>query len=290
MLQRLRQHFYYSLLPRLVDLLTNLATITARRKLVGSGAHRVLIDNTVLAYGVTHESAWISTGQAKAGDYSFDTGYLARIPVRSENDKSESGCSVRYLPGIAHLARRNYLSLITSSELTHEQFTQPAGRYLGYGYYDYSIFSGIKIDEICDPEFEFHFGPATSVPSLEAQREKRLGSIKDPLFHELVAVIGKGNSLDAWHIVTAERNDCYCFLTMDFSLIRILEAQARNATVMSLRTKVLTPEQFGKKFSIPPISPRLFSYHDATFPVEHGTNWAESRRRKRGEYKDEHPR
>ncbi len=67
---------------------------------------------------------------------------------------------------------------------------------------------------------------------------------------------------------------------MDFRLIRNIHAQAKNKIVKSLKTKVMTPEEFGRKFSIVPFSPRLYSYHNASYPVVHGTNWEKLKRQK----------
>jgi len=74
---------------------------------------------------------------------------------------------------------------------------------------------------------------------------------------------------------------------MDFRLIRNVRAQAKNRVVRGLRTKILTPEEFGREFSIPPIPPRIFSYHDASYPVIHQENWPNSKRVGRGRRSDQ---
>ena len=265
----------------MVDILTLLSTSGVRRKLKNAGVTRILVDNTVLAHAITHESAWVDTGRATAGNLTVDTGYMARIPVHDEGDGSDAGRSVRYLPGIASLARRGHLRLANSDELLDEQWTQPAGRFTGYGYYDHSLFYGVEFERIRDPYYSITIGSSSvHFPSMEEQRKKRLDAKTDDLFWGLVSVLGRKNSQDAWHITTAERSDCYCFLTMDFQLIRNMRAQSNNKIIRALKTQVLTPEKFGQKFSIGAIRPRLFSYHGASFPVIHNENWPDSKRQK----------
>lgn len=276
----LKSRFMFQLLPRVVDFVTSIAMTRASRRLKAADVRRLLIDNTVLAHSVTHETAWVDTGKAHWGDIEIDTGYAARIPVHDDRDEREVVRSVRYLPGIANLARRGLIVLLTSHELQDEQWTQPSGRFRGYGLYDFSLFGDLKLETIIDPDYSVVFGSHLGFPSLEEQRKKRLDSKTDSLFRQLVSVLGPNNSQDAWHIATAERNGCYCFLTMDFKLIRNVRAQARNVIIQGLRTKVLTPEEFGREFRIIPIPPRLFSYHNASYPVEHETNWRESKRQK----------
>lgn len=271
----------FRLLPRVVDSLTTLATWKASRKLKGANIERVLIDNTVIAHGVTHETAWVDTGKALWGDTEIGTGYAARIPVHDDRDDTEASRSIRYLPGIASLARRRHLKLVTSNELRDERLTQPAGRFRGYGLYDLSLFSDIDFESIEDPEYTVVIGAFAGLPSVKEQRMERLRANRDPLFQELVKVLGPTNSQDARHIATAERNHCYCFLTMDFRLIRNVRAQAKNEAIKSLRTRILTPEEFGREYQINPIPPRLFSYHGASFPVIHEEKWPDSKRQRR---------
>jgi hypothetical protein len=277
----------YRYLPGWVDYLTVVATRQALKKLAAAGVKRVLVDNTVLAHGVTHETAWVSTGKARWGDHEVETGYAARIPVHDDHDQSAAARSVRYLPGIVSLAKRGHLTLAVSRELQDEQWAQPLGRFSGYGYFDLSLFGGIAFDVIEDPQYSVVFGDSTAFPSVREQRSRRLATKEDPLYRELLSVLGTSNSQDAWHIVTAECNACYCFLTMDFSLIRSVRAQAKNKVIEALKTRVLSPEEFGREFSITPISPRLFSYHRASFPVVHQENWPDSKRR--GRSKDPSP-
>ena len=279
--RRAKQAFYYRVLPRIVDFITLLSTAGAPKALKKASAQRILVDNTVLYHAVTHETAWVDTGRAAAGNKEIDTGYMARIPVHSDDDVSDAARSVRYLPGIARIARHGHIKLAISDELCDEQWTQPAGRFRGYGYFDHSLFSGIDLEKLRDPEYTVVIGPAAlGCRTMEEQRKSRLAAKSDPLFRNLVEALGPTNSQDAWHITTAERHGCYCFLTMDFSLMRNVSAQSGNKALKMLRTRIMTPEDFGRKFSIDPIPPRFFSYHGASFPVSHSENWPDSKRHK----------
>ncbi len=277
--QNLSNKILYQYYPRAVDILTLIATFRASRKLKIANVERILVDSTVLAHGVTHKTAWVSTGKMRWGNVFVDSGYAARIPVHDDHDTKDAARSIRYLPSIASLARRGHLRLATSCELRDEQWSHPAGRFHGYGIYDYSLFRNITFETIKDTQYSVIYG-VTGLPRAtpKEQRFRRLKEKTDPLFKELLSVLGPNNSQDAWHIATAEQNHCYCFLTMDFQLIRNIRAQAMNKTIQSLKTLILTPEEFGRRFSIIPIRPRMFSYHNASFPVIHKENWPDSKR------------
>jgi hypothetical protein len=280
-MKKSKDRFYYKVLPKVVDWLTSISVRRASKKLKIEKVKRLLLDNTVLHHGVTHETAWIATGPENWGDIEIDTGYAARIPVYDDSDRTDAGKSVKYLPGIVSLAKQGSISLAISEELQDEQWTQPVGRFRGYGIYDFYFFKDLKLEVIKDPDYTITIGPShLGIPSLEEQRKRRLEAKTGPLYRSLVSVLGPKNSQDAWHITTAERNDCYCFLTMDFKLIKNVRAQSKNSAIKSLKTKVMTPEEFGKRFNLVPINPRLYSYHRADYPVKHDTNWPDSKRRK----------
>lgn len=275
---RIRGWFLYKVMPSLVDYIVAASTAGAIPKLKAANARRVLVDSSVLYHGVTHEAGWVDCGDASWGGWTFRAGFQARIPVYADDDDSRVAQSVRYIPGIVSLAKRGHLKLATSSELRDEQLSHPVTRFAGVGPFAYSLFRGIEFELLREPQYSLIISSMPGVRSVEQQRRDRLSHYSDPLYKGLLSALGPKNSQDAWHITTAERHDCYCFLTMDFRLLDSLAAQANNHAVKSLKVKVLTPEQFGVRFSIPPISPRLFSYHEASVPVMHDQNWPESRR------------
>ena len=92
-------------------------------------------------------------------------------------------------------------------------------------------------------------------------------------------MLGKRNSQDAYHIYTAEKEGLYCFLTMDFKLLKNIKSQVNNKIIKSLKTKILSPEDLGNELGLLPITLRAFSYHDASYPVREDLNWENSKRR-----------
>lgn len=272
----------YKILPPLVDVLVNLSISNLKDNIHKNNATRILIDTNIYDAAIIQETAWIGTGINNWGDtHQINTGYTARIPVYDDNDTSKAVQSIKYLPGIFALSSKNILTLFDSPELEDERFTQPVGRFKGYGFYDYSLIEKAKIEKLKDNEYYWTMAPSfLKTPSLTEQRKSRLEKKrKHPLYNELVKTLGEKNSQDAWHIFTAETNSCYCFLTMDFSLIKNIKSQKGSKVIKNLKTKIITPEDFGIEFGIRPISPRLFAYHKASFPVLHNQNWRNSKRR-----------
>ncbi|MEM9910376.1 MAG: hypothetical protein AAF922_06290 [Pseudomonadota bacterium] len=280
--QRLQSSLRYSFLPRLIDALIALSTVPARSRLAQKNLTRILIDSSVIGHGVTHESTWVSTGtELWGGEVELETGYLARVPIHDPRKNNELLSSVQYLPGLVDLTKRGLLELWTSPELLDERLSQPSGRYSGYSLYSYSLFRSIKLHTVRDPDYSVTIsGHQDLLPTVEDQRSRRLAGRQDPLFVSLVNALGAKSTQDAFHIATAERNGIPVFLTMDFRLLKNLQAQRRNSAISSLRTRVLSPEQFGREVGLPPIPPILLSYHEASFPVETSSHLGGERRRK----------
>ena len=200
------------------------------------------------------------------GDIEIDTFTTARVPVMYKQREFDS---VQYLPAIVSLANQNLIQLYSSWELRDEQWSQPTNRYRPLGIADYSLLQNVDIKLFDDSDYQYDFGSWISVPKKtpQQQRQKRLSEKDDPLYLGLLSVLGQKNSQDIWHLVTAEREGCYCLLTMDYRLIKTLESQKNNKFVKSLKTKVMTPEQLGKEWNLRPVHHRFFSYHGASTPV-----------------------
>jgi len=213
------------------------------------------------------------------GSHEVDEGYSARIPVRVPDSNSREYRSIRFLPGIAHLARAGRLQLLTSGELSVERDYQPIGRFRGFGHFDLNIFKDVEIP-LVDKRPDHVYGTAwLGLPSSREARDQRLAESTDPLFRALVSQLGQSNSQDAWHIRTAETHGVFCFLTMDFKLLKSLNARAKSEPVRSLKTRILTPEQLGKLLWLAPVNPTLLSYEDASWPVRPDLHWPDSKRR-----------
>jgi len=249
----------------------------------------VLVDNSILGHAVTHETAWISTGVALWGGHPFETGYSARIPVHSANSTAVEYEHIKYLAGIAHLARQDYLRLKTSAELQDETFRQPVGRFRGYGYFDHSLFAGLKLESVDGLVFPT-MGPSyLGLASARDQQRARLARSNDPLYLALLAQLGPKNSQDAWHIRTAEAHGLHCFLTMDFRLHRTVRRLKECEPFRSLQTQVLTPVELGKWLGIAPLPPHIFSYTNASFQVRSDLCWPDGKRRPVSAYRKSKP-
>lgn len=282
-LKGLPEHLRYRFGPVVAERLVHFSTWQARRRLSENQPLGVLVDNTVLGLAVTHETAWISTGVSLwGGKVPVETGYSARIPVYSANNLSENYEHVTYLAGIAHLAKLGRLRLCTSAELRDERWRQPGGRFTGYGYFDHSLFGNLKIECIDRLTGSWVLAPG-GIP-LKEQQLKRINSSADPLFRVLLNRLGERQSLDAWHIRTAEVHGLYCFLTADLKLRRSVERWKDYEPFKSMSTKVLTPSEFGKAFGMLPTPPHFQSYTNASFIVRSDLHMPGERRRPVSQY------
>ncbi len=260
-----RLRFKYG--TKIADLIVANATRLASRKMEQSGGISILMDNTVLGHGTTHKTGWVSTGPKQWGGQLLNTGYAARMPAHAPNN-SILYKNICFLPGIASLAERGVLRLYTSAELRSERERQPAGRFVGYSVYDLNLFANLHIDSI-----DGHIFSATTAvreenlvsEAVKAQRE-RLKHVSDTDYELLVALLGEKNSQDAFHLLTAEKYELFCFLTMDFKFHRAWDGARKNKK-FPLSTPVMTPEEFALYFGIKPVEPYLLSYKNASFPV-----------------------
>jgi hypothetical protein len=277
----LKEHLRFKYGPLAANFLIRLSTLSAKRKLKGTPL-RVLVDNTVLYHGVTHETAWVPTGTKNwGGVVDVKTGYSARVSVYSPDSTSREHTNVTYLAGIAELARKGFLELLTSAELADERFRQPAGRFHGYGWHDFNILADINmasVDGYCLPSMGFAY---QNLPSPAEQQRARLRALEqgDNLFRQLVDVLGRNNSQDAWHIRTAEVHRLFCFMTMDFRLLKTLEGSRKLEPICSLRTKIMTPAELGMKVGLLPIPPSIFAYHNASWFIRADIAMPDNKRR-----------
>jgi hypothetical protein len=199
--------------------------------------------------------------------------------VHDLDDGTDAYRSICFLPGIAYLARKGHIDLCQSAELRAETDYQPLGRFRGYGYFDYSLLKGVTMENVDGFAFPT-LGPKwMNLPSAAEQLDRRISNSGDALYEALVRELGNKHSQDAWHLRTAERNGLFGFLTTDFKFRRQVNGRIRREPLCSLKTKVLTPEEFGKALGIAPLKPIFFSYHDASFPVVTEVNMPNGRRR-----------
>lgn len=258
---RVKEKLKFLLLPMCSNFTVNSSIFAAKQNLSKFRPLRVLLDNSVRGHGVTHETVWISEGSKNWGIIEFDAGYTARIPVYSELDNSRVARSVRYLPGIVKLNSIGCIELYDSHALQAERLKHPVGRYVGYGWFDYSQFSNVSIPKIDRIE-------ATSEGVLPFSA-KDLIDENNALYIQLRKLFKEEKKdQDVWHMVVAEENNIDVFLTMDFGLANQFQQNHEKEVVSKMHLQVMTPENFGAKYGLHPVSTNLQSYDNASFFVE----------------------
>jgi len=278
-IERLRRRYLPPPAAKVVD-----SSIQRAKQQIGARPLSVLVDNSVLSIGVIHETAWVSSGESTLPGLSIKPGYSARVPIYSPNDTSEVYQNVLFLPGITALARQGAVQLMTSAELAAERFRQPNGRFRGYGLFDNSLFDGFEFPSIDGPP-QLTMGPKyLGLPTIREQQHQRLRESKDGLYGELLTHFGPTNDQDAWHVQTAERNGQFCFLTMDFKLCNLVRAHQHHEPFLSLKTRVMTPREFGEHFGIRPVPPHLLIYTNPKGPVSNQISGKTGRRFSRKRY------
>ncbi len=276
----LPERFRFKLIPLIARGLLQYATHKTRKNAAGKEIATILVDNTVLDLAVTHEGKWIQHSRG---------GYVARVPVYGRKNSSERHKQASYLTSLTHLARSGIIKFFQSAELEEEKFRQPAGRYRGYGYVDYSLFQGLEIEPIDGWVFSM-MGPSwMKLPSLQEQQRTRLRQSEDMLFQKLYDLLkqqlGEKCSQDAWHIRTAENYGLSYFLTTDRSLLKACKSLSKKEPLKSLKVRVVNPEELGDLLGIKPVKPYILSYNDASFFVRMDHAMPGERRRKVSEYR-----
>lgn len=283
--QQARQRLAFKYMPRLAEWAIWAASARAATKLREIGPVKLLLDSTIHAHAITHESAWIDTGtKLWGGVHPVKTGYVARIPVHSADNKSAEYRDLCRLTVIAGLARKGLFELYTAAELMAERDRHPPSRFRATGYSDFSLLDGLKIDSLDGWNFDaLTTRTATSATLQEAQRS-RLRSSEDSLFHAILKALGhEKHSQDAWHIRTASEHGMYAFLTMDYSLVRLVAAQQSKLVDIGISNLVITPTELASHFGFGEVPPHLFSYTNASFPVRSDLCWPDERRRRTGQ-------
>lgn len=238
-----------------------LAVLEAEMHLRKTGPIRVLIDNSALGHGVTHETAWINTGTVLwGGKVPMDTGYATRISVHAPSSSDRTYREVTFLVGIAELAKRGHIELLTSAELLAESWRQPIGRFRGYGSYDLNVFDGIHMPSVDGHHFD-------AVDPKAAQQGRLAGSKAEP-FSTLARLLPKKSNLDAWHIHTAHKHELHCFLVVDFPLLDNFRRSSQRRDFPKLRTKLMLPSELAAAIQLRPIETSLISYQNASWSVQ----------------------
>lgn len=239
----------------------------------------ILVDSNVHHHAVTHETAWISTGEERFGPYVRGTGYASRVPVFKRGSKSLIYENVCYLAAIAQLAKIGRAKLWTSHHLILERQRHARARFADVGWFDFNLFGrgelpsldGDPSDKILAAPFGFKSLPRDDIKAA-------LSKSNDELYSELVRVMGPKHSQDAWHIRTAEVHGMYCFLTMESRMLKIMHAQRNRPIIKSLKTRVMSPKMLGEALRLRPIELRHFDYQNSSWFVRPDLHWEGEKR------------
>lgn len=248
-----------------------IAILEAEIHLRKTGPITVLIDNSALGHGVTHETAWIDTGQELwGGEIPVSTGHSTRILVHAAGSTDRVYREVAYLVGIAELAKRGHIKLVTSAELQAEAWRQPVGRFRGYGYFDHYIFEGISMPSVDGYRFD-----ATNAKAAQQDRLKR--TVDEP-FLNLARLLPPKSNLDAWHIHTAHKYGLYCFLVVDFPLSENFSRASQNKEFPQLNSKLMLPSELAASIRLRPIEPHIISYEGSSWFVHPNLHTPDNKR------------
>lgn len=256
------------------------STYEARKRLGGSGPLKILVDNSVLGHGRTHETVGVrKTIPWPPGAPPSEISVIRRAPIDIEDRYGRKTYeNVQFLPGIAYLARLGLIELVTSQELISERDRQPSGRFRGdIGWLDCWLFKDIEIPSVdgygdLSKVFErvkdgpkkinkiissTEIDPLGMFPNNKEKQLRRISKSTDPLYLELARALPKRSNLDAWHIRTAEVHGLFCFLTMDLKLYRVFRQNQNKEPFSSLETEVITPKGLGELVGFRAVDPHV---------------------------------
>ncbi len=271
-------------MPKVAELAVWAASAKAMSKLRPVAPVKLLLDSTIHAHAITHEDAWIDTGEVLwGGVHPIQTGYAARIPIHSTDNETREYRDICRLTVLATLARKGIFQFFTSAELMAERTRHPPARFQTTGYSDFSLLDGLKIESLDGWNFDSFTTGGATVSNLRDVQRKRLKASSDTLYEAILRVLGSEvHSQDAWHIRTAQMHGMYALLTMDYSLVRLTDAQRKKLSQIGVTTRIVTPAQLGEEFGLGSVPPHLFSYTDASFPVRSDLHMPNERRRRTG--------
>lgn len=205
---------------------------------------KVYIDTNIFKFSATELRRLVAKDvkPLQWGDLTIDSP-VYEILVINPNDKIKSNEELKHeaslLQSIAELAKSNVIHLVIQHETLLESWGIPdmdsqSGRFYGAPY------------EIVEAPIEYSrsiFG--SNFDSRKVNQYKFLRSINNNRFLEIQKATGayqgerKSNEnqiIDAWNIWCAEHNQCQFLLTMDFKLIRMIKANKKWESSVSLVT------------------------------------------------------
>ena len=269
-------------MPKIADFAVWMAAVKAMPALRKKRPLRLLLDSTIHAHSITHDEAWIDTGQKLwGGVHRVQTGYIARVPIFSPSNKTRQYRDICHLTVLRGLTQRGLFELFTSSELMAERTRHPPSLFGTTHYSDFSLLDGLKIESLDGWTFDGLISGEATTAELSNIQRNRIASAQDELYTKILKIFGSDkHSQDAWHIRTAQIHDIHILLTMDYKLVRMVHTHRDRLSRAGVSVKVLTPAQLGEDLNFGRVPPHLFSYNDASFPVRADLHMPHERRKK----------
>jgi hypothetical protein len=247
------------------------AAYPAKCRLDPHNPPKILLDNSVFRFGVTHSNSWISTGIALwGGKVPIETGYRARTerkfpePTRwiLENEQP-------YFAPLAHLGKIGRVFYFQSEDLSLERVRHPVSKYTG-NRYGRSIWNEVKFDSV---DFISRGNRTVSFERMWT-RDQQIEDLKrfaDAGFQSLVRRLGESHILDCAHLWTAHRKGCFAFMTLDAKFIRHFENCTRGGKLNWLTSKPILPSTVAKSWHLRPVSIANQTPIGADFPYIMGS-------------------
>lgn len=205
---------------------------------------KVYIDTNIFKFSATELRRLVAKDvePLQWGDLTIDSSPVYEILSINPNDNIKNNKVLKHeaslLQSIADLAKSNAIHLVIQHETLLESWGIPdmdsqSGRFYGAPY------------EIVEAPVEYSRAILGSNIDSKAEQYKFLSNIKHNRFFELQKATGayqgerKSNEnqlIDAWNIWCAEHSQCQFLLTMDFKLIRMINANKKLESSVSLVT------------------------------------------------------
>ena len=174
-----------------------IAASLASRQLDRSNPPKILVDNSVLRFGVTHSNAWISTGtKLWGGKIPVETGYRARVPKTFPTSSAwVAENEVPFFAPLVHLGLSGHIRYFRSHDLEIERVRHILNKYVG-NMYGLNVWNRVKFEHV-DFVPRDHISRIWSPASWSKEQQiEDLNELDDSDFLLLVATLGRHHTLD----------------------------------------------------------------------------------------------
>jgi hypothetical protein len=241
---------------RVADRALNKAIILARDHLRQTRPLNLLLDTSIYGNSVLCTTERNSFGNQLWAPHRFNAGQHVRKLRGFNNHEVRLRRDITVLPGINHLASEGLLTLYDTLELREERWNTKASRFLGVGWFDFSLKWNVTL-------LDTPFKPPVigAFPNAEtrkyALREFPKKRSDEPFCSIVIALkkeVRRRDVLqDAWHLHCAHMNRLDGMLVCDHKFADAMRAVRERGEVSSELPPVFTPSELGHRlnFSAP---------------------------------------